>query len=389
MKLKRFLVLGGGCKLWLAPLVLGYSSLALGATYTMSSSGDIPMMDGAYSFADGDELVVDLPTTNTTPIRMNGSLAITGSAEFCQTGEVIGSGDLHFKQEHSSTVMSRLLAPFSANGSLYVDQGVLIVTNANAIGASTVYVNEETPSGKRRRLVFNNSGRTETFTVANALDLGTENTASWASRLSFEDGTYVLSGPVTVNNSKINCQNGSLAVSGAITGNKLILSPRWDGPVTIETAVSLTGAFWVGNGGKVYLNVPGCTFSSLYGFSSGSTLVLGGENYFPTGANFASQNASDAHMKLDLNGFSQVLGSFSGEGAKVKPFTIMNSKAGTHPTVTIRQTVDNATTNLHFSGGFDLVKEGASLLAIGSPVGGTITVRAGKKQIRIKVKVIN
>ena len=50
MKLKRFLVLGGGCKLWLAPLVLGYSSLALGATYTMSSSGDIPMMDGAYSF---------------------------------------------------------------------------------------------------------------------------------------------------------------------------------------------------------------------------------------------------------------------------------------------------------------------------------------------------
>ena len=26
--------------------------------------------------------------------------------------------------------------------------------------------------------------------------------------------------------------------------------------------------------GKVYLNVPGCTFSSLYGFSSGSTLEL-------------------------------------------------------------------------------------------------------------------
>ena len=145
MKLKRFLV-SEGCKLWLASLVLGYSSLALGTTYTMSSSGDIPMVDGAYSFADGDELNVEATATNSVPIRLNGSLAITGSAEFCQTGEVIGSGDLHFKQEHSSTVMSRLLAPFSANGSLYVDQGVLIVTNANAIGTSTVYVNEETPS---------------------------------------------------------------------------------------------------------------------------------------------------------------------------------------------------------------------------------------------------
>ncbi len=380
MKLKRFLV-SGGCKLWLVSLVLGYSSLVPGATYTMSSSGDIPMVDGAYSFADGDELNVEATATNSVPIRLNGSLAITGSAEFCQTGEVIGSGDLHFKQEHSSTVMSRLLAPFSANGSLYVDQGVLIVTNANAIGTSTVYVNEETPSGKRRRLVFKNSSRSETVTVANALVLGTEDTAGWAARLSFEDGKYVISGPVTVNNTKINCQNGSLAVRGAITGNKLILTPRSNGPITIETAVSLTGAFWVGNGGKVYLNVPGCTFSSLYGFSSGTTLVLGGENYFPTGANFASQNASDAHMKLDLNGFSQVLGSFSGEGAKVKPFTIMNSKAGTHPTVTIRQTVDNATTNLHFSGGLDLVKEGASLLAIGSPVGGTITVRAGTLKV--------
>ena len=380
MKLKRFLV-SEGCKLWLASLVLGYSSLALGTTYTMSSSGDIPMVDGAYSFADGDELNVEATATNSVPIRLNGSLAITGSAEFCQTGEVIGSGDLHFKQEHSSTVMSRLLAPFSANGSLYVDQGVLIVTNANAIGTSTVYVNEETPSGKRRRLVFKNSGRSETVTVANALVLGTEDTAGWAARLSFEDGKYVISGPVTVNNTKINCQNGSLAVRGAITGNKLILTPRSNGPITIETAVSLTGAFWVGNGGKVYLNVPGCAFSSLYGFSSGTTLVLGGENYFPAGANFASQNASDAHMKLDLNGFSQVLGSFSGEGAKVKPFTIMNSKAGTHPTVTIRQTVDNATTNLHFSGGLDLVKEGASLLAIGSPVGGTITVRAGTLKV--------
>lgn len=376
MKLKRLLVSGEGRKLWLVSLVLGYSSLVLGATYTMSSSGDIPMVDGAYSFADGDTLVVDVPTTNATPIRMNGNLTVSGTAMIRQNGEVSGTGDLRFSITGKTSFLS---APFTSTGSLRVDLGILTVTNVNAIGNSTVYVNEENTSGVEKRLVIDLGNASESATVANAFVLGTEDKAGWAQRLALANGTYTMTGPISANNSKISGSNGSVAFRGTISGNKLILTPAWNCPFTIETPLDIStgnSQFWLGSSGKAYLNVAGSVFGNYYGFNT-PTLVCGGDYYYPSGANFASQNADNAHAKLDLNGHNQILGSFSGQGALVKPFTILNSKAGTCPTVTIRQAANNATTNLHFSGALNLVKEGASLLTICEPVNGVITIREG------------
>jgi hypothetical protein len=373
MKLNRFLVLGAG-KLWLASLVLAHSSFVQGTTYTMSSSGNIPMVDGAYSFAGGDMLVVDVPTTNATPITMNGNLTITGSQQFRQTGVVSGTGDLNVNL--SSRNLFYLDAPFTGSGNICIDIGTMIVTNSSALGSSVVYVNEETTNNMWKRLMIMNSGRSETVTITNAFVLGTEATANNNFRLSFEDGQYIACGPITVNNSRICCNNGSLTVRGAISGNKVVFWPTRNGTVSIEEPISLSGQLWIGNGGKVYLNVPGCTFASLYGYDS-TTLVMGGKNYFPAAANFASQDKEGAHVMIDLNGYNQTLGSFSGEGAARRPFTILNSRAGTCPTVTIWQKADNLATNLHFSGRMDLVKEGPARLTLGNTINGTITVRNG------------
>lgn len=384
MKRKRFIVLGE-CKLWLASLVLGYSSFVPGATYTMSGSGDIPMVDGAYSFASGDTLEVDVPTTNATPIRMNGDLTISGTEMIRQNGEVSGTGDLRFSIVGKTSFLS---APFTSTGSLRVDLGILTVTNVNAIGNSTVYVNEENTSGVAKRLMISLGNASESATVANAFVLGTEDKANWAQRLALENGTYTMTGPISANNSKISGSNGSVAFRGTISGNKLILTPNWNCPFTIETPLNIStgnSQFWLGSSGKAYLNVAGSVFGNYFGFNT-PTLVCGGGHYFPSGANFGSQNASGAHPKLDLNGYDQILGSFITPNASQTnehPFTILNSKARTCPTVTIRQAKNNATTHLHFSGTFNLVKEGASLLTICEPVNGVITVREGILKVGI------
>ena len=380
MKLKRFLVLGAG-KLWLASLVLAHSSFVQGTTYTMSSSGNIPMLDGAYSFAGGDMLVVDVPTTNATPIRMNGNLTVSGTAMIRQTAPISGSGDLHLNLPDIPE--NFIDAPLSLAGNLYVDLGVLIVTNAHSLGVPTIYVNEEATSGKVKRFIIKNGGRADTFTVTNAFVIGSENTANWQTRFSLEDGQYVLTGPITGDRANIHGQNGTMAFRGPFSGNTIIFDMAKNGTCSIETPVRIdTGdkEFWIGNQGKTYLNTAGCVFSKFFGFNT-STLVCGGDCFYPSGANFATQNNSTSHVTLDLNGFNQILGSFSGQGALARPFTILNSKPGTCPTVTIRQTTENATTNLHFSGALNLVKEGSALLAIGESVNGAITVREGILQL--------
>jgi len=385
VKLKRFFAPGAGHKSCLAALVVSCAGLAMAATYTTSNSSGIPTADGAYTFADGDTLVVDVPTTNTTPILMNGNLTVSGTAMIRQSAPISGSGDLHLNIPYDFE--NFIDAPLSLSGDLYVDLGVLVITNAHSLGVPTVYVNEEATSGKVKRLVLKNGGRPDTFTVTNAFVIGSENAAAWQWRFALEDGQYVVTGPITGDRAKIHGQNGTVAFRGPFSGNKIIFDIAKNGTCSIETPVRIdTGdkEFWIGNQGKTYLNTAGCVFSKFFGFNT-STLVCGGDCFYPSGANFATQNNSTSHVTLDLNGFNQILGSFSGQGALARPFTILNSKPGTCPTVTIRQTADNATTNLHFSGSMNLVKEGSSLLGIGEPVNGAITVREGVLKVAASI----
>ena len=377
MKLKRFFAPGAGHKSCLAALVVSCAGLAMAATYTTSNSSGIPTADGAYTFADGDTLVVDVPTTNTTPILMNGNLTVSGTAMIRQSAPISGSGDLHLNIPYDFE--NFIDAPLSLSGDLYVDLGVLVITNAHSLGVPTVYVNEESTSGKIKCLVLKNGGRPDTFTVTNAFVIGSEDAAAWRWRFALEDGQYVVTGPITCDRAKIHGQRGTMAFRGPISGNKIIFDVQSDATCFFESQIRIdTGAkeFWVGNQGKTYLNAAGCVFNKFRGFNT-STLVCGGDYYYPSGADFATQDNSYSHVTLDLNGYNQILGSFSVQGGLSRPFTILNSKAGTCPTVTIRQTTANATTNLHFSGSLNLVKEGAAVLAIGEQVNGVLTVREG------------
>lgn len=307
--------------------------------------------------------------TNAAPLVLRETLTITGTGDgFVQTGAVSGTGDLHFSLPGKTAF---LLAPNTSAGDLYVDLGTLTVPNAAALGTGTVYVNEEETAEKTKTLCLGMG-----MSISNPLVLGSEETACWAERIRYRNGTFNQNGKITVHHSKLAAQAARVHVTGGIEGDKVVFAPNADSAFVVETEPpTLTECLWTGGAGTVRLAVAGTEAPSVYGFGT-PTLVLEGTNFFPHGANFATQN-SDSHFTIDVNGHDQYLGSFAGEGATKRPCTLLNAKDGTCPTLTLEQTQDNLTTNLHFRGAFHLVKAGTACLTAGDAVEGDLEVRAG------------
>ena len=308
--------------------------------------------------------------TNAVPLVLSETLTIAGTGDgFVQTGAVSGTGDLHFSLPGKT---ASLLAPNTSAGDLYVDLGTLTVTNAAALGTGTVYVNEEeTPeTTKALRLGMGMS-------IDNPLVLGSEETARWAERIRYQNGTFQQNGKIMVRHSKLAAQTARVHVTGGIEGDKAVLAP-FDASSTFiveEVPPVLSECLWAGGSGTVRLAVADARVPSVYGFGT-PTLVLEGTNFFPYGANFATQN-SESHFTIDVNGHDQHFGSFAGEGANSRPCTLLNGKNDTCPTLTLEQTQDNLTTNLHFRGTFHLVKAGAACLTAGDAVKGNLEIRDG------------
>ncbi|MBR1589083.1 MAG: LamG domain-containing protein, partial [Kiritimatiellae bacterium] len=318
-------------------------------------------------------------------MRLDAPLTWTGNAtagSLRLNGPLSGTGDL-IHDPMATNIVDHINGDNSAwSGNLDHRLAYLVVSNSANLGTGGFYCTNATfrATGLVSLRIYGSN------TITNRLYLGPESTAQ--GRLTLQGGNFVVTSPISVNTSKIYGQSATVAIRGPISGNKVVFDIDSASTVSIETPLSLTtGAkqLCLGNtGGKVVLNTPGCDFGYYLGYNR-PTLVCGGECYYPTGADFASFNNGSADARLDLNGYSQILGAFTAQGALARPFTILNSKAGTCPTVTIRQTADNATTNLHFSGSMNLVKEGSSLLGIGEPVNGDITVREGVLQVAASI----
>lgn len=320
--------------------------------------------------ARAETLTIDVDGyTNAAPLVLRETLTITGTGDgFVQTGAVSGTGDLHFSLPGKTAF---LLAPNTSAGDLYVDLGTLTVTNAAALGTRTVYVNEEETSTNKTLCLDKG------MSISNPLVLGSEETACWAERIRYRNGMFQQNGKITVHHSKLAAQAARVHVMGGIEGDKVVFAPDAASAFVVETKPpTLTECLWAGGAGTVRLAVAGTEAPSVYGFGT-ATLVLEGTNFFPHGANFATQN-SDSHFTIDVAGHNQSLGAFVGEGGeRSRLCTLMNAAPGTCPTVIVAQTCDNTTTNLRFKGTFNLVKTGEGRLTAASGLRGRLTVAAG------------
>ena len=267
---------------------------------------------------------------------LEGEWLLSGSEDVVVNGTVSGTGDIRFRQ---TSGLLTLNCENKATGDVYIDWGSANVMSAAALGTGTIYVNDETTSGRTKLLCLN-----RTMTVTNSIVLGTEANANWAARLAVKDtSTVTLAGLLTVNSSKIQTSpNCRFVIVGGVSGNKIVLH-AFGSAAEIEVKdkpLSLTGSLWVADG-FVNLNVGGNATGGLYGFGGG-TLKLGVDNPFTTLVAFAPQQGKS--FSIDLNGHSLDLGSCANEGAgygKTSSCTIKNSLTTTLPTVSVTQGNDN------------------------------------------------
>ena len=272
---------------------------------------------------------------------LDGEWLINGSEDVVVNGTVSGTGDIRFRQTEGTLTLN---CENKAVGNLYVDWGTANISTEAALGTGTLYVNDETTSGRIKLLCFRH-----TMTVTNAISLGTEANANWAARMSVNDtSTVTLAGPLTVNSSKIQTNpNCRFVITGGVSGPKIVLDASGGSAAEIEVKdkpLALTSSMWVADG-VVSLNVGGNATPYLHGFGGG-TLKLGVDNPFTTLVSFAPQK--DKTFNIDLNGHSLDLGSCANEGAelgKTSSCTIKNSLTTTLPTVSVNQTQDNVGTD--------------------------------------------
>ena len=274
---------------------------------------------------------------------LDGEWLINGSEDVIVNGTVSGTGDIRFQQ---TAGILKLYCVNTAVGNIYLDWGKAEIYDPKALGSGTLYVNDEVKSDVDKRVYLKND-----MTVGNAVFLGSESKANWASRLVVSDGkTANLTGPLSVSSSKgLVGTGGRFVLAGGVTGSKFIATGYDNATVEIaEKPMTLTGAFFVGGPGwnvennKVVLSVAGNTTTGLYGFDN-CTLKLGVDNPFAAPVPFAPQTGKK--FSIDLNGHNLDLGSCANEGAgygDTSACTILNSATtGEIPTVSVAQVNDN------------------------------------------------
>lgn len=299
---------------------------------------------------------------------LDGEWLLNGSDDVLVRGSLSGTGDIRFQQTQGYLSME---CNNTSVGNIYNDWGLFYVNTAASLGSATVYVNDETTSGRAKSVYLWRS-----MTVLNPMVLGSERTANWGPRLRINKSiTVALNGPISVNDSKIAVeQKSKVTVSGGISGNKVVLSAESEAAIDIvDKPMSLTGAFWAagsgsGTPGTISLNVDGNVLSGIYGFG-GVTMKVGVDHPFATPVPFAPQK--DKAFTIDLNGHNMDLGSCANEGAgygDTSACTIVNStNFGTLPTVSVNQVNDNVGVNgvgaaVGILGRINFTKKGAGIL---------------------------
>lgn len=263
------------------------------------------------------------PVTNAAALIVNR----TGSINF--NNFLVGSGSLTNLATNSITINGTNLL----SGPIALNAGALILANAQAKGSSTEYVLNAmaNASGPTRLTV----GGGVTFGPGTTISLlGTTASPDYRCSLTTSDSTNVFNCSIVLDGSGIVqfSSDGAAASSLFRVTTPLINSPAFTGQLILRgngngiltSQLNLGGKVSKTDGGIWIINSTGNTWVATD--VAGGTLRMGANNVFP---NSVTVNITTGGAVLDLAGFDQTVGTFTGIGI------VGNSSTSSDSTLTV------------------------------------------------------
>ncbi len=243
--------------------------------------------------------------------------------------------------------------------------GVLTISNAEALGATIA--GTTVASSNQLRLVGGLTFAAEPLTISGSGYGGS--TTEQRGALRSNSGDNVWTGPITVSSSawisSVGGSTGSITITGGVTGSGTTL--RLDqGTQTVSTNpinLGTTGTLSVNS--ATLLNVAANDFGTL-GIDWGGNLRFGVANALPAYVAVrmgTSGSGSAGSGTLNLNGYSQTIGSLADGGTSYASELVTNSQSAL-ATLTINQST-NSTYQGRITGALALTKQGGGTLTLG------------------------
>ena len=313
----------------------GHSQQIAGLTDIVGDTGTRRIMNSAGG-------TPTLTVNNASAYSYGGVLGAAGGNSFGLTKS--GAGTLTLSGDNTYT------------GPTSVEQGVLLITSATALGDTSSGTTVETEGA-----TLQISGG---INVAEPITLGG---GSSGTRLQNISGTNTLSGLLTFSGSgaRVVASSGTTLniTGGATTSTNPTFVVNAYGTVNITTnPIDLDGGtFYTDSGGLTILAVAGNTFANTT-FASG-TLRMGVANALPSNTIFRHSGLSyGTGGTLDLNGFDQTVGALY-TGPDLSRAAGSKITSATPATFTVNQS-SNRTFSGAFTGAVSLVKDDSGTLTL-------------------------
>jgi autotransporter-associated beta strand protein len=319
-------------------------------------------------------------------VTNNTAVSPTGVTALAVSGVIRGPANCTLtKQGNGSLTLS---GDNSYDGVTTVNLGDLIVSHSNALGSTSgkTVVNSGGGSAAGGQLYLRGG-----ITLAEPLELGGVGDGGYNGALVNDSGSNIVSGPITLTSStRYQSLSGTIRISGGITGNSTFSFAY--GPAVISGSPISIGTGWLYvHSGDLSLTIGGHSWSALsIGWDgivrAGVANALPSDKPLELGAYDPSALVTAGKATLDLNGFSQSIGSLS------TPANVLAASTTIGATRTIRSAtaatflVNQATANTFdgmITGLVSFVKSGPAMLTLSgtNTTYGSFTVSNGTLRV--------
>ncbi|MBV8275365.1 MAG: autotransporter-associated beta strand repeat-containing protein, partial [Verrucomicrobia bacterium] len=353
-------------------------ALAAGGGITSSKSIILNAAGGTFLADGGTSSILSGSISGSGPFIKSGSGTLTlTSANITYTGDIELNGGILAVDNDFNLGVGALsfnggtLEALAAGGGITSNKAVTL----NALGGT--FLADATTSSTLSGVI----GGAGSFTMSGSGTLALTATNTYSGGTNLNGGTLAVNSDANLGTGALSFNGGTLEALAGITSNKAITLNAGGGTFLADAGTSSTLSGAISGAGSFTKNGTGTLTLSGNNTYSGATTVAAGTLQAGSLTGLSASSAFTVNSVLDLNGFSNTIGSLAGTG------TVLNNGVSTasltvgadNTTTTFSGAIENGTSALQLvkTGTGTLILTGSNTYTGGTTINGTGTLQIG------------